>query len=429
LKKVYSCGEMLRIKTLPGMEDILPEQMVKWQAIERKAREVFLVYGYSEIRTPLLEDAMLFSQSVGEETDIVKKQMFSFLIGKDKRVCLRPEGTAPVVRAYLQHSVFRRQGLVKYYYLGAMFRYERPQKGRKRQFYQIGAEAIGSNSPYLDAEIIYLVNNLLQAVAIDGYQIRLNSIGCLDCQANYKHLLRDYLRDKKDLLCPDCQCRAETNLLRILDCKNKQCREIIRSFPPILDYLCAKCKEHFAKVKRILTEIGINYVIDAHIVRGLDYYTNTVFEFIHPELGSQNALAGGGRYNNLIEQMGGEKQPAVGFSLGMERMMAISRLEPQVLPLHIFFALMGERAYDWGYKMLAHLRSKGISSEIDYQNRSLKSQLRKANRLKAKFVVIAGEKELNKGKIILRDMRKQEQREINLEKAEAELCALIPADS
>ncbi|MCK4858946.1 MAG: histidine--tRNA ligase [Candidatus Omnitrophica bacterium] len=413
---------MITPKSLPGMDDILPGEIEKWQALEQKARDVFCFYGYPEIRTPLLEETSLFRQSVGGDTEIVQKQMFSFDQGNpEKEICLRPEQTASIVRAYIEHSIAQKKEIAKYYYLGSMFRKERPQKGRKRQFYQIGAEAIGSSSFYLDTEIICLAAHILQAVKVDDYQIEINSIGCRQCQPNYKAALKKYFQDKIKLLCPDCQRRFETNILRILDCKKEGCQPLIQKIPSTLNYLCANCDSHFKGVQDVLGLIGISYVVNQRIVRGLDYYTSTVFEITHHNLGSQNALAAGGRYDNLIEQMGGGKQPAVGFSLGLERVIAVSRLLTEKPSLFVFFAALGQEAYQESYKIMQGLRKKAIACEIDYQNKSLKAQMRLADKLEAKYTAILGEKELDKGVIILRNMQTKEQKEIKLENAYSQL--------
>ena len=415
-------------KSLPGMDDILPEEIEKWQAIEQKAREIFDLYNYSEIRTPILEEISLFCQSVGQDTDIVQKEMFSFgQSGGEKEICLRPEQTASVIRAYIEHNVAKKEGLTKYYYSGPMFRKEKPQKGRKRQFHQIGVEAIGSNSIYLDAEIISLANDILRAVKIDNYQIEISSVGCPQCQADYKSALREYFQDKIRLLCPDCEQRFKRNIMRILDCKKENCQIIIKKAPRILDYLCHKCDSHFKKVQDALDLIvnKVNYVINPRIVRGLDYYTNTVFEITHSNLGSQNALAAGGRYNGLIEQMGGEPQPAVGFSLGIERVISVAKLEANNPSVFVCFIPLGEEAYVKSYKIMHQLRQKGIACEIDYQNKSLKAQMRIADRLKAKFVVILGEKELEKGIITLRDMETKKQEEIEIRRSAEEIAKLL----
>lgn len=421
-------GEKRRIKSLPGMDDILPGEIEKWQAIEQKAREIFRLYGYSEIKTPILERASLFRRSVGEDTEIVQKQMFSFEEDSGGEICLRPEETASIVRAYIEHSIGRKESLTKYYYSGPMFRRERPQRGRKRQFYQIGAEAIGSNSPYLDAEIIFLISDILKAVKVDNYQIELSSIGCRGCQRRYKAALKQYFQSRIKLLCQDCQRRFKTNILRILDCKKEGCQMVIQKAPSVLDYLCEKCNKHFEGVQDGLNLAGIpchlsevslrtdssQCVINPRIVRGLDYYTNTVFEFTQPDLGSQNALAAGGRYNNLIEEMGGENQPAIGFSLGIERVSAVSGLVSEEDSPFIFFAPLGQAAYREAYRIMQGLRRKGVASEIDYQDKSLKAQMRAADKLGAKWVAILGEKELKKEVIILRNMETKEQEEINL---------------
>jgi len=407
----------MKIKALRGTKDILPKDSPLWQAIEETARLLCQNAGYEEIRTPLLEEAQLFSRSIGKSSDIVRKEMYSFLDRKKRLLCLRPEATASVVRAYLEHSLDKTLGLAKLYYFGPMFRAERPQAGRLRQFHHIGVEAIGSSSPYLDAEVIALATTILQKLGIKNYQVLLNSIGCQKDRQKFKAILKKALKEFVKLLCPDCQARYKLNILRIFDCKNETCKRLIHHAPSIEQYLCSECSSHYGQVKQALHSLKIIPVISPHLMRGLDYYTKTCFEITHPQLGAQNALGAGGRYDDLVSDLGGPQKPAVGFALGIERIIAAlegGKTQKHVNHTRIYIAAIGEEAKKEAFEILHTLRTKGISSEMDYQQKSLKGQMRLADKLGYRYVAILGEDELKKDVVLLRDMQQKSQKEIKI---------------
>jgi histidyl-tRNA synthetase len=410
----------MRIKALRGTKDILPAEVESWQALEEKAKGLCRVYGYQEIRTPLLEEAALFVRSVGSSSDIVRKQMYSFLDRKGRRLCLRPEGTASVVRAYLEHHLDKDSKLAKFYYFGPMFRAERPQAGRLRQFHHIGVEAIGSLSPYIDAEVISLAAAILQQAGINDFTVHLNSIGCAKDRKRFKQVLKRDLKRNLRLLCSECKARYSLNLLRIFDCKDSSCRKIIQESPAISDYLCRPCLSHFQQVKQILDSSYINYTQNPYLMRGLDYYNKTCFEIIHPALGAQNAVVGGGRYDDLTSELGGPQIPALGFALGIERLIALLKpkeiISARTLSTYVYVAAIGDNTRIEAFKVLQALRKQGISCEMDYLDRSLKGQMRQADRLSAKHVAILGEDELDKGTLILRDMDNKSQKEVKIER-------------
>ncbi len=398
----------------------MPQDSQLWSLIEEKAKNLSEICGYRQIRTPLLEEAALFTRSIGKASDIVRKEMYSFSDRKKaKTFCLRPEATASVVRAYLQHNLDKDTNLAKFYYFGPMFRAERPQAGRLRQFHHIGVEAIGSLSPYLDAEVISLAINIIQAIGLRDFTLQLNSIGCQKDRLRYNLILKMALKNKLKLLCADCHTRYKINLLRVFDCKNPACKKITRQLPTMVDSLCPECKEHFLEVRQILNSSNISYALNPHLVRGLDYYTKTCFEITHPLLGAQDALGAGGRYDNLVSDLGGPQKPAVGFALGVERLIAA--LGPQktgsavTISPRVYIAVLGNRARQLAFRTLGLLRAQGISSEMDYQNKSLKGQMRLADKLGCKYVVILGEEELKKEKVILRDMQDKSQEEVDIE--------------
>jgi len=415
----------MKIKAVRGTKDILPKETAIWRFIEEKAKNLCRNAGYREIRTPLLEEARLFTRSIGKASDIVRKEMYSFLDRKKRHICLRPEATASVVRAYLEHDLDKTLQLAKFYYLGPMFRAERPQAGRLRQFHHIGVEAIGCLSPYLDAEVILLAIRILQQIGIKNFSLQLNSIGCQGDRQRYKSILKKALKDNLKLLCADCHNRYKTNLLRIFDCKNEACKRVTAGLPSIIDSLCPECAAHFLKLQQILSSLNVSYVLNAHLVRGLDYYSNTCFEITHPGLGAQNAIGAGGRYDNLVKDLGGPEKAAVGFALGVERLIA--SLEPQGTgppakdSPSVFIAVIGEEPRQAAFKLLHSLRESGIPSEMDYQDKSLKGQMRLADKLGLKYVAIFGEEELKKQTVILRDMRNKSQREIRIDNLDKEL--------
>ncbi|MDD4939711.1 MAG: histidine--tRNA ligase [Candidatus Omnitrophica bacterium] len=412
-------------KRTPGTKDILPEEALRWQAIEETTRAVFSLYNYREIRTPLIEEASLFNRSLGESAEIVQKQMF--LIKKeDETFALRPEGTAGIVRAYIENNLDKTSGFIKVYYTGPMFRAERPQKGRLRQFHHIGCEAIGSEAPYLDAEVISLADNLLKAYGIRDYETKINSLGCAKDKKALTEGLRAKLEPKLDQLCADCKTRYNQNVLRVLDCKNEHCIEIVKKLEIGENYLCDECKGHFAKVKEGLDSLKVNYTVSPYLVRGLDYYTRTVFEFIHGALGSQNALGAGGRYDNLVSELGGPKAGAIGFAMGVERLLLVTNHKPQVTSKGLVYIIsLGDEAKKAGAKLLYLLREAGVASDTDHEDRSLKGAMRRANDMAAKTVLIIGEDEIKKGVVTLKDMASGEQKEIKRENILEELKAYI----
>ncbi|MEK6692014.1 MAG: histidine--tRNA ligase [Nitrospirota bacterium] len=406
----------MEAKGIKGFKDILPSEIKKWQYLERKAEEVFENAGYSEIRIPLMEFTEVFSRSIGEDTDIVEKEMYTFQDKSGRNITLRPEGTAPVVRAYVEHGLYAGPQPARLYYLGPMFRYERPQAGRYRQFYQIGVEALGIDEPLLDAEVVMMLWHLFEKMKLNDLELQINSLGCRNCRSIYIKKLKEYLGDKLPLLCPDCKKRYDVNPLRVLDCKRDQCRESTKDVPGILDSLCKSCKEHFEDVKGYLGELSIPFKINQRIVRGLDYYTKTTFEVIAKGLGAQNAVAAGGRYDGLVEDMGGPPTPGIGFAIGVERVISlIQDTFPEQKPF-IYLTSLGNPGHALSIKLTRQLRDAGIKAELGYGN-SLKSQMKKADKSGAKFVLIIGDEEIRKGLGILRDMDTKAQDNIDLKQA------------
>jgi histidyl-tRNA synthetase len=400
-----------QIKSLRGTKDLLPKEAGLWTFLEKKARGVLVSFGYGEIRTPVMEDSSLFVRSLGQGTDIVEKQMFTFLDRGERSITLRPEATASVVRAYLENNLENEIGFAKLFYMGPMFRAERPQAGRMRQFHQIGVEAIGSYSPYLDAEVIALLAALLNSFNVTNYEIKVNSLGCSKDKAALSDGLRQAIGGRLNAFCDDCKVRYEKNILRVLDCKNDACKnEIKKIFKGTEEYLCTDCASHFDTVKKTLDFLKINYRIEPYLVRGLDYYTKTTFEVSHKKLGAQDAIGAGGRYDNLIEGLGGQPKGACGFAIGIERtVMALNEAPELDGGLKIYLATMGEDAYKVAFSVAMALREQGISAEMDFEGKSLKAQMRAADRLGAKYVAIIGEDELKNHSITLRNMATKEQ--------------------
>lgn len=404
------------IKALRGMSDILPREALKWQYMEAAVRSIFARYGYEEIKTPIMEETALFIRSIGEETDIVQKQMYSFKDRGEREVSLRPEGTASVARAYIERNMGQASPICKLYYIGPMFRNERPQAGRLRQFNQIGAEAIGSSSPYADAEIISLTMNLLKACGLPDAELKINSLGCETDKKAFEKSLRKEFTGKVNALCEDCEKRYEKNILRVFDCKNEVCRQFLRGAPKIAECLCKDCSSGFDEVKMALDLSGIKYSVSPFLVRGLDYYTGAVFEVSHKNLGAQDAVAAGGRYDNLIGDMGGPKIPACGFAIGAERMLmaAKDKIEAKESRVEIFLIGLGREAQREAFKILGELREKGAACQMGLDEKSLKSQMRFADKIKAKRVLIIGSSELKSGAALMRNMENKEQKEIKL---------------
>ena len=402
-----------RYQALRGTRDILPGEVEKWQRVERIARALLDRYGFREIRTPIIEPTELFVRSVGGSTDIVRKEMFTLVLSEDS-VSLRPEGTAPVVRAFVQAGLDRVAGADRLYYIGPMFRYERPQKGRQRQFHQIGVEVIGSDDPLVDAETIEMLLYLLEELGVSETSLALNSVGDAVCRPGYREALRAYLAPRLALLCADCNRRYEENPLRVFDCKVESCRQELAAAPAMLDHLCEDCRRHFDSVRSYLDRFGIEYMIDPRLVRGLDYYVRTAFELLSEQLGAQNSLMGGGRYDGLVKEMGGKDLPGFGWALGLERLMMLlpaDRAEATA-SADILIAPLDAPARTAAALAARTLRRAGVRVLLEAGERSLTSHLRRADRLGVPLVLIIGEQEVAAGGYTLRDMRSGEQRPV-----------------
>lgn len=420
------------IKKPKGTKDVLPTDIDKWLFVEEKFRKICEVYGYKEIRTPLFEFTSLFKRGVGETTDIVKKEMYTAISGVDikkykdgnfdldkKGFTLKPEGTAPVVRAFVENKLYANSQPTKLFYITPCFRHERPQAGRLRQFHQFGIEAFSSTSATTDAEVISLADSFLRDLGIKNIELRINSIGCPNCRPKYHEELKKFLESKLDNLCETCNERFTTNPMRILDCKNPSCQEEIKEAPVMLDYLCDECTTHFSELKSNLEAMDIEYIIDPKIVRGLDYYNKTAFEFISKDIGAQSTVCGGGRYDKLVEEIGGPNTPGVGFGMGIERLLlTLENLGIEIgekKTLDVFIVTYGEEASKYGLKIAKYLRDRGISSDVDHLSRSMKAQFKYADKVNAKFVVILGSDEINKGVYLIKDMQEGIQNEYNLD--------------
>lgn len=424
----------MEAKSPRGTNDILPGEVELWRRVEATVADVMRAYGYREIRTPLFEHTELFQRGVGETTDIVEKQMYTFEDRGGRSLTLRPEGTAPVVRAFLQHKLYG-QGLPQnLWYIQPMFRYERPQAGRNRQFHQFGAESLGSLDPACDVEMIAIPLEVYRRLGLSGYRLLINSIGCPVCRPRYREALRTFLHERLDALCPTCQSRFERNPLRVLDCKVEGCRVATAGAPSTVDSLCDACLEHFGAVRGLLEGVGIEYRVDSRLVRGLDYYTKTVFEIVTDALGAQDALAAGGRYDGLAEELGGPPTPAVGFGAGIERAVLLlkSLQEDQSEPsgVDVFVASVGGESRMKAIAVAQRLRSAGVATRIDYRDpasgeRSLRAQLKAAGKAGAKLVVISGEEELSRGCVTLKSMNDGAQVEVAIESVLAEVVARL----
>lgn len=401
-----------------GTRDVLPEETPKWQYLESKFREACNLYGYGEIRTPTFEYTELFTRNLGETTDVVSKEMYTFDTKGSRSLTLRPEGTAPTIRAYVQHNLGATLPVAKLCYIARAFRYERPQAGRYREHTQLGVEAIGSIDPALDAEVISLAARFFTSVGVKSFQLKLNSIGCPNCRPDYRKALVEFAKGQVEKLCPTCVVRYEQNPMRMLDCKVPECKAVLADAPKMVDYICDDCKEHFNKVQSYLTDMGTSFVLDATLVRGFDYYTKTAFEFVSGELGAQNAIGGGGRYDNLVEEIGGQSTPAIGFGLGLDRLALTLEALGVELPINsgitTFVAGLGEAGHKAAVKMVFGLRGSGVAADMDYTGRSLKAQMKIAGKLRARFVVILGEDEIAQGVAALRDMSTSEQQMVPL---------------
>jgi histidyl-tRNA synthetase len=406
----------VKYSALKGITDILPPDINIWQKIESAARKIFQKYGYQEIRLPIIESTEIFIRSIGETTDIVEKEMYTFSDKAGRSITMRPEGTAPAVRCYVEHHLYNLPSPQKFFYSGPMFRYERPQKGRFRQFYQIGAEAFGVFQPSIDAEIIAMLKNLLEELGLKDVSFELNSIGCEKCRPDYKDALLKFFENKLSDFCPDCQRRYEMNPLRILDCKVDRCIELRQGAPNVTEHLCSECKEHFDELISRLQALKVSYALNPNLVRGLDYYTRTAFEVTSEHLGAQKAVAAGGRYDRLVEEFGGPQTPAIGFALGMERIVTLLKenwTEEHPAP-KVFIATLGKDAEIEGFRIAENIRSYGFWVEPNYSSSSIKSQLRKADRISAEIVFIIGDNELRSGKIQWKNLKNGVQGELEI---------------
>ena len=421
----------MSIQALKGFKDILPDEVGVWQHIEATARDIFQRFGFTEIRVPILEKTELFARSIGEATDIVEKEMYSFTDRNGDSITMRPEGTASVLRAFIEHGLQAKLPVQRLYTIGPMFRHERPQKGRLRQFHQMSVEVLGLDHPRLDAELIAMGWLILEELGLTT-SLQINSLGCPACRPAYKEALVTFLAERKEHICEDCQRRSQTNPLRVLDCKSSHCQEQYVNAPAIIDHLCPGCAEHFTQTKASLDLLAVPYAVNPFMVRGLDYYTRTTFELITDALGAQSAVGAGGRYDGLVEQLGGAKNmPGIGFAMGMERLaLLLSQQNADACPepsTDLFVAALGEEAAVRAFPLVHLLRRKGLQVAMDLEGKSLKSQMKQADRAKARFALILGEEELAKGDAVLRDMSSKEQQQVPLAGHQEALCAMLLA--
>ena len=404
------------MQALKGTHDILPEEVYKWDYMEGVIRDVCARYGYKEIRTPIIEATELFQRGIGDTTDVVTKEMYTFTDRGNRSVTLRPENTASAVRAYLEHKMYGDQQVHKMFYIGSMFRYDRPQAGRYREFHQFGLEVLGASSPLADAEVIAMACEIFHKLGLKDLDLHLNSIGDKNCRPAYRKKLIEFFEGKKDQLCDDCRERLYKNPLRILDCKEEGCRRASVGAPEITDYLCDECHGKFEAVKHYLDSLGISYTVDPRLVRGLDYYTNTAFEIQYPPLGAQSAVCGGGRYDGLVEEIGGPSTPGIGFAIGLERLLLALEMQ-NLIPApkaqkRVYIAALGEDAVAEGFKIQEELRGLGVVTDMDLQGRSLKGQMKQAGKLSSQFTVIIGSNELEKGAAAVKNMDTGTQQDI-----------------
>ncbi len=404
---------MQRVK---GVRDILPTAATLWRDVEDMAVEIFMLYNFHEIRLPVFEKTAVFTRSIGETSDIVEKEMYTFEDRGGESLTLRPEGTASVVRAYVENKLYNPPGSVtKLFYMGPMFRAERPQAGRYRQFYQLGAEVFGSDDPSIDAELILMLSDLLTSLDIKDLEIVLNSLGCPACRPEYRKKLTNYLKSRENELCENCRKRIDKNPLRALDCKSSACVEVAKDAPQITEFLCVQCSSSIKRVEQILMECDVAVRMDPKLVRGLDYYSRTAFEVISKNLGAQNSIAGGGRYDSLVEQFGGPPTPAIGFAIGMDRLMSLLEINERTRKPYLYVIGLTDPARNMSFHLAYALRNTGLSVERNSEGGSLKSQLRKAGKSGARFTIIIGEDEMAKSIVILKDMLKSEQCEVKVE--------------
>ncbi|MBQ4366010.1 MAG: histidine--tRNA ligase [Clostridia bacterium] len=420
-------------KSIKGTQDVLPRESHKIRFLEATALEIAGNYGFREIRTPVFEHTELFQRGVGDTTDVVQKEMYTFLDKGDRSITLRPEGTAGAVRSFLEHGLYNEPMPQKLCYLTSCYRYEKPQAGRLREFHQFGVECLGSASPAADAEVIALANAFFSFLGVRGLQLELNSIGCKDCRKEYHKALHAYFDSRKEELCATCRDRLDRNPMRILDCKSPVCAAIAKDAPKVLDYLCDDCRRHFEQVQAFLGAMGISFTVNPTIVRGLDYYSRTVFEFVSTEIGAQGTVCGGGRYDGLVEEIGGPHTPALGFGLGLERLLLL--MEAQKLPFpepercSLYVASTGDAALQTAVQIVSSLRQEGVYAECDVVGRSVKAQMKYAGKIGAKFTMVLGDSELESGKALLKNMETGEQTEMTLDGFEGDFLRLSISES
>lgn len=408
-----------------GTKDMLPEQAYKWHYVEGKFADICRKYGFREIRTPMFEHTEVFARGIGDTTDVVQKEMYTFNDHAGRSITLKPEGTSGVVRAFIEHKQYAEVQPTKYYYDTDCFRYEKPQSGRLRHFHQFGIEVFGTSDMIADAEVICLAHDFLTELGVNETELRINSVGCPECRSKYREALKDFLRPRYEELCGTCKDRFERNPMRILDCKSEICQEIVKDAPRMLDYLCDDCRGAFEELKANLTSMGIDFTVDPNIVRGLDYYTKTAFEFVTTKIGAQGTVCGGGRYDHLIEELGGPPIPGVGFGLGIERLLMVMEASGAYFPpdegVEVFIAVMGDRAKAFGLKLCREMRQKGIVAEMDTLARNIKGQFKYADRLHAKYTLIIGDNEIEKGVVSVKDMANSSQKEVRIEDIYSEI--------
>lgn len=409
----------LLTNAVKGTQDVLPQDSYKNRFVEQTLAEIAGNYGFREIRTPVFEHTELFNRSVGDTTDVVQKEMYTFMDKGERSITLRPEGTAGAVRAFLEHGLFNEALPQKVFYLTSCYRYEKPQAGRLREFHQFGVECFGAESPAADAEVIALANEIFGFLGVKGLELQINSIGCPTCRAKYQEALKAYFESKKGDLCATCLSRLDRNPMRILDCKSPVCSGIAKDAPVVLDYLCDDCKDHFEKLKKYLDTMNIAYKINPTIVRGLDYYTKTVFEFVATGIGAQGTVCGGGRYDGLCEELGGNHMPALGFGLGLERLMLVLEAQGIKLPedqkCNLYVAPAGEAASLYAAGLVNDLRAGGMFALFDVSDRGIKAQMKYANKIGAEYVVVIGDNELESGTAKLKNMESGEEMDVKLE--------------
>ena len=409
-----------------GTKDITPKDVYKWHYVEKKFREICALYGYEEIRTPIFEHTEVFARSVGDTTDVVQKEMYSFTDRGDRQLSLKPEGTAGVIRSFIENKMYADTQPTKLYYITPCFRYERPQAGRQRQFHQFGIEVLGSDGPSVDAEVISLAVQFFNEMGLKNLSVNINSVGCPTCREEYNRKLKEYLDKKVDVLCETCLERKDKNPMRVIDCKNPHCKENLQDIPFMIDHLCEDCKDHFDKLQTYLKEMDINYVVDKTIVRGLDYYKKTAFEIISNDIGSQSTVCGGGRYDGLVEQLGGPKGiSGIGFALGAERLLLT--LENNNIEIEnpkatdIYIATIGDQAKTKSFGLVKSLRDNHISADIDHLGKSLKAQFKYSDKINAKYTIVIGDDELDKDLATLKNMATSEQTTVKLSELVNEL--------